>query len=274
MGMRVRFGPCSLAVEDIKKVKAQLRAPHLEIMSDELGWMFYPTPWIPNDSAWLGHIPFAHWLVATAKPSKIVELGTHSGASYSAFCEAVTHSRVFTKCWAVDTWLGDAHSGPYSEGVFQELSEFHRRRYGMFSKLMRTTFDDAVLAFSDGSIDLLHIDGLHTYEAVKHDFETWLPKLSSRSVVLFHDTSERHDDFGVWRLWEELTQVYPSFQFLHSHGLGVLQVGPDAPAESADLFAIHSVEDISKVRYRFQFLGEQVMMRSSLLAFRGQRNRS
>ena len=83
-------------------------------------------------------------------------------------------------------------------------------------------FEKAVDLFEDSSIDILHIDGLHTYEAVKNDYETWRPKLSHSAVVLFHDTQVRKDNFGVWQYWAELRQNFGGFEFLHSAGLGVL----------------------------------------------------
>lgn len=84
-------------------------------------------------------------------------------------------------------------------------------------------FDEAVRAFEDSSIDLLHIDGLHTYEAVKHDYETWLPKVNKENgIILFHDVSEKSKDFGVYELWGELQEKYEALTFEHYHGLGVI----------------------------------------------------
>jgi predicted nucleic acid-binding Zn-ribbon protein len=82
-------------------------------------------------------------------------------------------------------------------------------------------FEQALAEFPDGSIDLLHIDGTHTYDAVKADFQSWLPKLSSRSIVLFHDVILRDRGFGVWKLWEEIRGEDRSFVFEFGYGLGV-----------------------------------------------------
>lgn len=187
-------------------------------------------------SAWLEHVPFAFWLMKVLRPACFVELGTERGVSYAAFCQAVDRLGLGSRCYAVDTWRGDAHAGHYDESVFHTVSAMNDRRYRRFSSLLRMTFAEALAYFADGEVDLLHIDGLHTYEAAAEDFRTWRPKLSDQAVVLFHDTNVRRDDFGVWRLWRELTMEYPHFEFVHGHGLGVVGVGTNLPAPAQALF--------------------------------------
>jgi len=204
--------------------------------------LFSPN-WLKEPYSWVGHIPFAAWLVQVAKPRTIVELGTHSGNSYFSICQAVKQYEAGSKCYAVDTWQGDAHALSYGEEIYEMVRKHNEEHYASFSTLLRMTFDEALSNFEDASVDLLHIDGLHTYEAVKHDFETWLPKLAPGAFVLFHDTNVRKDDFGVWKYWKELTAQYPvNLEFLHSHGLGVLQI----LANSDNDMSVFSLKMLSK----------------------------
>lgn len=176
--------------------------------------------------AWAGHLPFAAWVMRALAPRVFVELGTHSGNSYFAFCQAVRDAGLPTRCHAVDTWQGDDHAGSYGDDIFDHVTAHNDTHYADFSRLLRMTFDEAAGLFDDASISMLHIDGLHTYEAVRHDYETWLPKLGPGAIVLFHDTTVREREFGVWKLWAELCAIHPHhLEFGHSHGLGVLQVG-------------------------------------------------
>jgi glycosyltransferase involved in cell wall biosynthesis len=219
--------------------------------------MFEPPLRRDVESAWYGHVPFASWIIPACRPRVLVELGTHAGVSYSAFCEAVLRHRLATRCFAVDTWQGDTHAGQYDESVYNDFAQFHDRHFREFSTMLRMTFDEASRQMVPGSIDLLHIDGLHSYDAVRHDFDTWKPLLSDRAVVMFHDTCAHGRGFGVWQLWQELRGKHPSFEFLHHHGLGVLAVGSNVPLPIAALCALSDDAVTATIRHRFATLGER-----------------
>ncbi|MEE7493065.1 glycosyltransferase [Methylobacterium oryzae] len=201
------------------------------------GCSFWKPEYTPPSSAWIGHAPFAFWLIDKLRPDCFVELGVHLGYSYFAFCQAIRRLGLTTRAYAVDHWHGDDHAGFYDESVFESVKQ-QNRTYAGFSTLLRKNFDGALSDIENGSVDLLHIDGRHAYEDVRHDFETWRPKLSQRAVVLFHDTAVREQGFGVHQLFEELQHRHSTFEFTHSHGLGVLFPNDEIPAGLRSLTGI------------------------------------
>jgi hypothetical protein len=187
----------------------------------EDSWLTQVQHYVP--SAWIGHAPFLKFIIRELKPKVFVELGTHNGFSYFIACGTIKELGFATKTFAVDHWGGDKHAGVFDKTVFESVQSLNQQ-YKHFSTLLKMTFLEARENVPN-DIDLLHIDGLHTYEAVKEDFETWLPKMNPDGVILLHDIHVRHDDFGVYKLWEHIKSKYTTIEFVGSYGLGVIFLG-------------------------------------------------
>ena len=179
--------------------------------------------------AWTSHLHFAYDLVATFKPEVLVELGVDRGESYFAFCQSAVENQTGTRCFGIDTWRGDQQAGGYDETTFAEVAEHNRAHYEKFSTLVRTGFDEALGQFAPDSIDVLHIDGLHTEAAVRHDVDSWLPLLRPGGILLLHDVDVRTKEFRVWKVWDELQARGRSWTFHDGPGLGVWQKPPASP---------------------------------------------
>ena len=182
-------------------------------------------------SAWWEHVPIAHWLVDNIKPEKIVELGSHYGVSFFSFCEAAEKYSPSTYIYAIDTWEGDVQAGYYGKTVYESVTECRERYHKQRSSLLRCSFNEAAKYFSEDSIDILHIDGLHTYDAVKEDFITWKNKIREGGSILFHDWNVRSEDFGVWKLWEEICadESYQCISIPNGYGLGIATLSEKTP---------------------------------------------
>ena len=222
--------------------------------------------WVPDyvcPSAWIEHAPFAFWICEQLRPRRIVELGTHYGYSYFAFCQAIDRLRLGTTAYAVDTWKGDEHAEFYDESVFQSVVARNSEKYSAFSSLIRSTFHNALQYFDKGSVDLLHIDGRHFYDDIECDFTLWRAKLTEDAVVLFHDTNVREREFGVWKFFKKVAAQHPSFQFFHGYGLGVLVPGDRVPAPLAPLIEA-SRETAHQIRAVYAALGGALTVRTAL----------
>lgn len=166
-------------------------------------------------SAWLGHRDFAIWLVKELKPQVTVDLGVDYGHSTFIF-----GAPDIGKVYGIDCFSGDVHAGfrntyEYVNNI-KNLHNFDNTTFiqGYFDKVAETWTQ---------KIDILHIDGLHTYDAVKYDYLTWCKFLKINSVILFHDVESFKDSVG--KFFNELP-LYKC-QFDHSAGLGVASRNPE-----------------------------------------------
>ena len=100
---REREGALSSGADPIFAPVAVLsRADALGALSDRsLDPIFWRAERLGAESAWWEHVPFAHWVVCATSPRVFVELGTHTGVSYAAFCQGVVRAGLptYTAPW-------------------------------------------------------------------------------------------------------------------------------------------------------------------------------
>jgi predicted O-methyltransferase YrrM len=76
------------------------------------------------------------------------------------------------------------------------------------------TYDKVIDVLGDNRLDLLFIDGDHTYEGVKKDFEMYSSLVRVGGVIAFHDVHESsfHESHGcfVHNFWKEIKNDFDS----------------------------------------------------------------
>jgi hypothetical protein len=209
-------------------------------------------------SAWLGHAPFLKFLIREQKPGIFVELGVHNGFSYFVGCQSIRECSLNAKSFAVDHWVGDAQAGFFDDSVYEGVVNLNEK-YSDFSTLLKMSFAEALNSFKDQTIDLLHIDGFHSYEAIKEDFETWFPKVSPNGIILLHDIHVRRNTFGVYKFWQEVKAQFKTIEFVGSHGLGVVFLGEVPDGKLQELVTLSLDGGLAQVQGTFGSITDDVV---------------
>lgn len=113
--------------------------------------------------------------------SVIVEIGSYLGASTTFLAAGAKERRSLIYC--VDTWKNEAMSEG-SKDTFSKFEENTKR----FNNIIPLRGKSAKIGRKfNKKINLLFIDGDHSYKAVKLDLKTWLPHTKKGTVLIMHD---------------------------------------------------------------------------------------
>ena len=182
-------------------------------------------------------------LLRGERPRALVEIGTNRGGTLFALCRVAESDAMVI---SIDLPGGD-FGGGYAESEVPRLESYARP--GQELHLIRRDSHEyqtrqALLAILKAvPIDFLLIDGDHSYEGVKRDFELYEPLVREGGIIAFHDIlPHRHDPrCQVDRFWREIQHRFDHLEIIDSYdnqgidsewgGLGVLRkaASPNAP---------------------------------------------
>jgi predicted O-methyltransferase YrrM len=179
-----------------------------------------------GDSAWL-----LYGLTRSIKPKVCVEIGSARGKSACTIGLALCRNGL-GKLYAIDPHSTTTWNDTMSVDSFAIINE-NLQKAGVtdFVEIVRKTSVEAAKGW-DKKIDLIFIDGDHSYEGVKADWELFLPHLNEFGVVVFHDTiwdlkpdkSIARADMGVPRFVDELRAAgYPVITIDQNFGVSLVQ---------------------------------------------------
>lgn len=153
--------------------------------------------------------PFVEWLQQRAPICNVLEIGVRKGGT-SALWHQISTGRV----------IGVDRQGHDSLALSDMLSlaASMQDRYARYSFLLGNSHDPGTRAkvrdilspdtVESSWVDLLFLDGDHSYDGVRQDYEMYSGLVSRGGVIAFHDIVDtpliRSAGHGVYRFWQEL----------------------------------------------------------------------
>ena len=159
-------------------------------------------------------------------PRRVIEVGTASGGSLFGLAWVSAPDAVLVSLDREGTQFGSGYP-PLRAEMYEAFA-----RPGQRIELLRGDSHSEELRdrvrglLGDGLADLLFIDGDHSYEGVRRDYELYAPLVVDGGLIAFHDVNP-HPDFGVSRFWAEVKDA-SSVELVdgqpgQGYGIGVLK---------------------------------------------------
>lgn len=162
-------------------------------------------------------------MVAGLRPDVVLEIGTYRGGTLYCWAELAGDTATLI---SLDL-PGGGFGGGYRE---EDVARFQSwLKPGQSLVCLRQdshapqTLEAAKSALHGRQIDLLFIDGDHTYEGVKADFEMYGPLVRPGGLIVLHDIviSPPHPDCRVYEFWNEVRNRYRSFELVDRDGFEI-----------------------------------------------------
>lgn len=159
------------------------------------------------------------------KPEYLCEIGTADGGTNFLLSQAIpsTHFMV-----GVDLYVKNRSKLHYFSKPNQQMNYINGSSYGA------GTVDKVKHLLGDKKLDLLFIDGDHSYEGVKQDFLKYRHLVRDGGIIVFHDIVPDYltrygTQTGRWvgdvpRFWNKIKCLYPHYEFVEDpeqDGLGI-----------------------------------------------------
>jgi cephalosporin hydroxylase len=149
----------------------------------------------------------SRFMALIGHPRAIVEIGAGKGGMLAAFCAAATNEATIVSV--------DLESGPFGAGASDaELRSRANPRPQQKLHLVRGTSSDPavvekVTTLVPNGVDVLFIDGDHTYDGVSSDFRLYSPLVVPGGVIAVHDIVAHSPELSgeVERFWGQLSGV-------------------------------------------------------------------
>lgn len=140
------------------------------------------------------------------QPRRLVEIGTAQGGVFWLLCQI---SREDATLVSVDLPPKERFSG----GLRVDIDLPKMKKTGQTVHAVTgsshdpTVLDRVKLIFAGALIDVLFIDGDHSYEGVKQDYEMYRSLVRPGGIIAFHDIIHtKFEDCHVDLFWNELVQ--------------------------------------------------------------------